>query len=122
VLKATVVSTEEVAMTQFTLHCPCCAAELTLTARRMMVRVDAGSATSGEVLFTCIGCRATCSVTVDVNAVAALLSAGVTFLSMSEPRVDHPEAPPAGPPLTHDDLLDLHAALADDSWFEQVAT
>ncbi len=107
-------------MTQFTLHCPLCAAELTLTARRLMVRVDAGSATSGEVLFTCLSCRQTSSVTVDVNAVAALLSGGVTYLSMSEPRVEHPEAPPAGPPLTHDDLLDLHAELTGDSWFDQV--
>ena len=40
-------------MTQFTLHCPLCSAELMLTARRLMVRVDAGTATSGEVLFTC---------------------------------------------------------------------
>jgi transcription elongation factor Elf1 len=109
-------------MTQFTLHCPLCAAELTLTARRLMVRVDAGSATSGEILFTCLSCRQTCAVTVDVNAVAALLSAGVTFLSMSEPRVDHPEAPPSGPPLNHDDLLDLHAALDGDTWFEQMVT
>jgi hypothetical protein len=108
-------------MTQYTLHCPLCAAELTLTARRMMVRVDAGTATSGEVLFTCLSCRQTCSVTVDVNAVAALLAGGVTYLSMSEPRVDHPEAPPPGPPLTHDDLLDLHSVLIGDSWFEQVA-
>jgi hypothetical protein len=109
-------------MTQFTLPCPHCAAELTLTARRLMVRVDAGTATSGEVLFTCLSCRATCSVTVDVNAVASLLAGGVTYLSMSEPRVDHPEAPPPGPPLTHDDLLDLHSVLTGDSWFEQIAT
>lgn len=108
-------------MTQFTLHCPLCAAELTLTARRLMVRVDAGTATSGEVLFTCLSCRQTSAVTTDVNAVAAMLAAGVTYLSMSEPRVDHPEAPPAGPPFTHDDLLDLHAALTGDSWFEQMA-
>jgi hypothetical protein len=117
-----VVSTEEETMTQFTLHCPRCSAELTLTPRRLMVRVDAGTATSGEVLFTCLGCRQTSSVTIDVDAVAALLSAGVTYLSLSEPRIDHPEAPPAGPPLTHDDLLDLHAALADDAWFDQVST
>jgi hypothetical protein len=109
-------------MTQFTLHCPLCAAELTLTARRLMVRVDAGTATSGEVLFTCLSCRQTSAATVDVDAVAALVSAGVTYLSMSEPRVDYPESRQAGPPLTHDDLLDLHAALSGDAWFEQLAT
>jgi hypothetical protein len=108
-------------MTQFTLHCPRCSAELTLTARRLMVRVDAGTAKSGEVLFTCLSCRATTAANIELDAVAALLAAGVTFLSMSEPRVEHPESPPTGPPLTHDDLLDLHAALNGDAWFEDVA-
>ena len=28
--------------------------------------------------------------------------------------------PPAGPPLTPDDLLDLHVLLEDDNWFEQL--
>jgi hypothetical protein len=109
-------------MTQFTLHCPLCTAELTLTTRKLMVRVDAGTATSGEVLFTCLNCRKTCAVTVDVDAVAALVSAGVTYLSLSQPRFDHPESRQPGPPLTHDDLLDLHAALDGDAWFEQLAT
>jgi hypothetical protein len=109
-------------MTQFTLHCPLCSAELMLTARRLMVRVDAGTATSGEVLFTCLGCHQTSAVDVDVDAVAALVSSGVTYLSMSEPRVYHPESRVPGPPLTHDDLLDLHAALSCDEWFEQLAT
>jgi hypothetical protein len=109
-------------MTQFTLHCPRCSAELTLTARRLMVRVDAGTATSGEILFTCLSCSQTSASAVDLDAVAALLSAGVTFLSLSEPRVEHPESPPSGPPLTHDDLLDLHAALMGDAWFDQVST
>ena len=114
-------ATEEEAMTtQYTLHCPSCSSELTLPARRLMVRVDAGTATSGEVLFTCLSCHGTPSVTVDVQTVAALLSGGVTYLSLSTPRVEHPERPPAGPPLTHDDLLDLHAALADDSWIDGI--
>jgi hypothetical protein len=57
-----------------------------------------------------------------VDAVAALVGAGVTFLSMSEPRIDYPESRLAGPPLTHDDLLDLHATLSCDEWFEQLVT
>jgi hypothetical protein len=109
-------------MTQFTLHCPSCSAELTLTARRLMVRVDAGTAKSGEVLFTCLSCHQTIAADIELDAVAALLAAGVTFLSMSTPRVEHPESPPAGPPLNHDDLLDLHAALTGDAWFEQILT
>jgi hypothetical protein len=109
-------------MTQFTLHCPLCQAELVLTPRKLMVRVDAGTATSGEVLFTCLNCRQTSSVTVGVDAVAALVSSGVTYLSLSQPEITHPETFQPGPPLTHDDLLDLHAALDSDAWFDELAT
>ena len=84
-------------MTQFTLHCPLCSAELTLTARRLMVRVDAGTATSGEVLFTCLSCRQTSAAAIDVDAVAALVGAGVTYLSMSEPRDRLPGVAVGGP-------------------------
>lgn len=115
-------SAEEETMTQFTLRCPACSSELTLAARRMLVRVDAGTATSGELLFSCLTCTVTSAETVDVATVAHLLAGGVTYLSLSEPRVDHPEHPPPGPPLTHDDLLDLHAALAGDAWFDAIPT
>jgi hypothetical protein len=107
-------------MAQFTVVCPVCSSELTLNPRRLLVRFDAGTATSGEVLFCCISCRAASTVPLAVHEVALLLSAGVTHLSLSEPVVGHPESPPAGPPLTHDDLLDLHAALSGDSWFERI--
>lgn len=107
-------------MTQFTLTCPHCSAELTLTARRLLVRVDSGTARSGEVLFTCLNCSGTQAVTIDVHTVATLLTAGVTYLSLSEPVFDHPEAPPPGPPLTRDDLLDLHAALQGETWVEDI--
>ena len=109
-------------MTQFTLHCPLCSAELTLTARRLMVRVDAGTATSGEVLFTCLSCRQTCAVTVDVNAVAALLSGRRHVPEHVRAARRPPRGAAAGPPFTHDDLLDLHAALNGDSWFDEMGT
>lgn len=32
----------------------------------------------------------------------------------------HPEAPPAGPAFTHDDLLDLHQLLDDADWFRDL--
>jgi hypothetical protein len=112
--------TEEEVMAQFTVICPSCSSELTLPPRKLLVRVDAGTARVGEILFTCLNCRQTASLTVDVGTVAALLAGGVTYLSLSMPTIDHPEARPDGPPLTHDDLLDLHAALADDSWLDRL--
>lgn len=108
-------------MNPLTLTCPHCASQLVLNPRRLLVRVDAGTATSGEVLFTCLGCRRTEAVTVDVASTAHLITAGVTYLSLSEPTVAHPEPQPPGPPLTHDDLLDLHAALAGDAWPEELS-
>jgi hypothetical protein len=108
------------ARTQFSVVCPACSAELVLSTRRLTVRVDAGTATSGEVLFTCLSCRATSTTVLPVGEVAVLLANGVTFLSLSEPVVEHPEAPPAGPPLTHDDLLDLHTALGCDTWVSRL--
>jgi hypothetical protein len=101
---------------QFTVICPSCRAELTLTARRLLVRVDADRATSGEVLFTCLACDQTVALGLDPAGVAALVTAGVTFLSLSPPVVEHPELRPAGPAFTSDDLLDLHVELQGDDW------
>ena len=101
---------------QFTVICTSCRAELALTARRLLVRVDADRSTSGEVLFTCLGCDQTVALRLDQAGVAALVTAGVTFLSLSAPVVEHPEWRPAGPAFTADDLLDLHVELEGDDW------
>ena len=101
---------------QFTVICPSCRAELTLTARRLLVRVDADRTTSGEVLFTCLTCHQTAALELDQAGVAALVTAGVTFLSLSAPVVEHPERRPAGPAFTADDRLDLHVELQGDDW------
>ncbi len=34
----------------------------------------------------------------------------------------HPEAPPPGPPLGIDDLIDLHTLLSDERWFSVLTT
>lgn len=95
----------------FTITCPRCRAELSLPARRLLVRVDAGAATSGEVLFTCLCCHETVAVGLGAGAVAALVMGGVTHLSLSEPVVGHPEVRPGGPAFTADDVLDWHTEL-----------
>ena len=104
----------------FSLICPQCASELSLSPRRLMVRVDAERPSEGELMFTCLGCHRTSAVPLDAAAVAALVSSGVTFLSLTVPVVEHPEARPDGPALTTDDLLDLHAELGRDAWFEDI--
>lgn len=104
----------------FTLICPECACSVSLSPRRLMVRVDAGRSATGELLFTCLGCHRTSAVPLDVAAVAALVTSGVTFLTLIRPVVEHPEACPDGPVFTADDLLDLHAELDRDAWFEDL--
>ena len=85
---------------QFTVTCPSCRAEVVLSAKRLLVRVDARRSTTGEVLFTCFGCHKTAAVALDASGVAALVMGGVTFLSLSPPVVEHPETRPPGPPPT----------------------
>lgn len=109
---------------RYTVTCPECRAEVSLSARRLLVRVDEGTATSGEVLFTCLSCHATVATRLDAAAIAVLVLGGVTHLSLSAPAVEPLERVPAQrtplPPLTHDDLLDLHGALACDSWLQRL--
>lgn len=105
-------------MSRYTLICPECQAEVSLSARRLLVRVDDGTATSGEALFTCLSCQATVALELDPSAVAVLVMGGVTHLSLSAPPAEHPEPAPEGPPLTHDDLLELHTVLAGESWID----
>ena len=66
------------------LTCPHCQAQLTLAARRLLVRIDPGSATAGELLFTCLACHDTVALELDVSGVAAALAAGVTHLSLAD--------------------------------------
>lgn len=107
-------------MSRYTLTCPECHAEVSLSARRLLVRVDEGTATSGEALFTCLSCHTTVAVQLDAPGVAVLVMGGVTHLSLSVPLVEHPEQAPDGPAFTHDDLLDLHRELDRESWFDQL--
>lgn len=67
-----------------TLTCPRCYADLSLPPRRLVLRVDPGPGTAGEVLFTCLSCHATVTLVLDRDGVAAALAAGVTHLTMSD--------------------------------------
>jgi hypothetical protein len=108
-------------MYRFKVTCPSCSSQNVLPARRMLVRVEDSSLAGGECVFTCLVCRRTGSVGVESDGVAKMLVAGVAWVCMREPRVEHPETAAAGPPLTRDDLLDLHAVLEQDGWFEDLS-
>lgn len=107
-------------MSHYTMTCPECSSDVTLAARRLLVRVDEGTSTGGELVFRCLMCDATVALPVDAETVAVLVTGGVTFLALSERPAEHPESPGGGRPFTTDDLLDLHAELASDCWLERL--
>src|SRR4051794_11539151 len=109
-------------MYRFKVTCPSCSSQNVLPARRMLVRVQDSSLAGGECVFTCMACRHTGAVGVDSDGVAKMLVAGVAWVSMPEPRVEHPETAVEGPPLTRDDLLDLHDVLEKDCWFDELSS
>ena len=109
-------------MSRIALTCTACAAEVTVSSRHLMVRVDVGHSDGGELVFTCLFCAATVSQPVDAASVAALVGAGVTYLALSEPVLGHPECPPQGPAFTHDDVLDLHTRLGQPGWLDQMTS
>lgn len=76
--------------------------------------------------FSCPECATVVDKPADERVADLLVSGGVpTEDRPSEPRRRsrpvHPELPADGPPLTVDDLLDLHLALEDPSWFARLA-
>ena len=109
-------------MYRFKVTCPSCSSQNVLPAKRMFVRVQDSSLAGGECVFTCLMCRRTGAVGVDSDDVAKMLVAGIAWISMCEPRVEHPETAAEGPPLTKDDLLDLHDMLERDCWFDELSS
>lgn len=78
--------------------------------------------------FLCPDCEQMITKPAD-ERIARLLASGGVAISINRDaavspeerlRLAHPEEPPAGPPLTRDDLLDLHLKLSADDWFEEL--
>jgi hypothetical protein len=86
-----------------------------LTVRDVSVRVCANDH-SGSYTFRCPECELAVAKQADPTVVELLVSSGVKMdiwqlpAELWEPR--------AGEPISHDDLLDFHHLLADESWFQ----
>lgn len=85
---ATSVPRQRSSASRFRFTCPSCLAVLTLSDRRLVVRVEEGTPPAGEVLFICLGCDATVCLGLDSCSVATLVGSGVAVLA----------AQPSGPP------------------------
>ena len=109
-------------MTTIRATCPTCG-EVGLTPDEIELRVDERDSQASFYAFACPSCFGTVRKPADERVVRLLISGGVEVL---EPA---PEGPPArrlferfeGPTITHDDILDIHALLETENWFDQVA-
>ena len=108
-------------MTTIRATCPTCG-EVGLTPDEIELRVDNGDSSASYYSFACPSCFGTVRKPADERVVRLLISGGVEVLDMvpvgPEPvrlseRFD-------GPRINHDDLLDFHALLEDDGWFNQL--
>ncbi len=113
-------------MTRIRANCPDCG-DVELTPDEMLIQVahdDADLVGDGSrYRFTCPDCAGTVTKPADDRIVQLLITGGVALEvadPAADPRPEHPEHPPAGAPLTADDLLDLHLLLARDDWFNRL--
>ena len=90
-----------------------------MTTRDVTVRVCADDESS-TYLFRCPTCDVVVVKGAEPHIVDLLAASGVKVVVWVLPR-ELQERPPSGPAFTHDDLLDFHEALADDTWFDQLA-
>jgi hypothetical protein len=84
----------------------------------LTVRVCSDEEMPSAYRFRCPGCDQTVHREASPRIVDLLVSAGAPHERWTWPA-ELAEVH-SGPPLTPDDLLDLHVLLEDDTWFEQL--
>lgn len=69
--------------------------------------------------FSCPTCTEVVTKPADERIARLLRTGGVAVVEPAGPAV-HPEQPPTGPALTHDDLIDFHHLLERADWFHEL--
>jgi hypothetical protein len=101
--------------------CPACG-DVILEPRHVELITTAGLGVHGpcEIRFRCPVCTEDFRARVEAAVARALWRVGARHTVLARPPDErHPEDPPAGPPLTYDDLLTFHELLESDNWFER---
>lgn len=114
-------------MTTIRATCPSCG-EVDLTPAQIVLTViradEAPVGPDSHYAFTCPGCTERVEKPADERIAHLLTTGGVSVSVLDDVEEQglslHPEGPPGGPAFTYDDLLDLHEALAEDDWFEEL--
>ena len=113
-------------MTTLSIECAHCGTTLEIPTGSALLDLDDTEAhvdTAGTVSWICDTCEDIATQSVTWRTLLLLVTAGAhLFDEQDDERPTHPEAPPAGPPLTADDLLDIHTLLDDPTWFAQLET
>lgn len=99
-------------MTTIKTNCPACG-EVDLAPADIELHADAEAGPGSFYAFGCPECLLFVRKQADERVVRLLVSAGVTCTPLPRVRSDEP-------PLTYDDLLDLHALLKTDGWFDDL--
>ena len=117
-------------MTTIRATCPQCTDEVDLRPHEITLHIVDPILTpaveGGRYGFECPSCTRFVVRPAGEHAIALLVEGGVEICTDPVAPWDqdtappHPELPPDGPPLTHDDLLDLHLALQQPGWFAEL--
>lgn len=101
-------------MTTIRATCPTCG-EVGLTPEEMELHVDPSGHHQASYNFGCPGCLTVITKPADERIVRLLASGGVPIREVAAQQ-----RMPDQPPLTFDDLLDFHALLQTDEWFDDL--
>jgi predicted RNA-binding Zn-ribbon protein involved in translation (DUF1610 family) len=104
-------------MTTVRAQCPTCG-DVKLQIHDLTVRICTDEVTPAAYRFQCPVCDQTVSRAASARIIDLLVSAGALHELWTRPA--EIDARPSGPPLTPDDLLDLHVLLAEDNWFDDL--
>jgi hypothetical protein len=113
-------------MTTIKATCPQCG-EVGLMPGEIELRVDRSGRDGSFYAFGCPSCLETVRKPADDRVIRLLISGGVHVQSLETVPDDEPDLPRraladrfTGPPISHDDLLDFHALLGRDDWFDDL--
>lgn len=108
-------------------QCPQCGTVALVPLTALTITVAPRPGGLGRCVFVCRACGGEGWWPVDQRQAEVLRRQGTRLSPRAQAQQDHParwawrEARrPQGPPLTHDDLLDLHLLLQRDDWFDQL--
>lgn len=106
--------------------CPHCAVRVWLRPREVKLALEpTADAHAGRYAYLCPACSRIPVQKADRSLVRQLRAWGAEVVTGDGDHrrgtpVGHPETAADGPPLTLDDLLDLHELLARDDWLDEI--